>query len=82
MEVYWIWWLAAVVLVIAEMNSGTFYLLAVAVRTGAAGLSAWLGMAWALAGRDRGVDLHPERGGYPSLEAEADPAARAGKSRL
>lgn len=47
MEVYWIWWLAAVVLVIAEMNSGTFYLLAVAVGLAAAGLSAWLGMAWA-----------------------------------
>jgi membrane protein implicated in regulation of membrane protease activity len=47
MEVYWIWWLAAVVLVIAEMNSGTFYLLAVAVGLASAGLSAYLGMAWA-----------------------------------
>jgi membrane protein implicated in regulation of membrane protease activity len=47
MEVYWIWWLAAVVLVIAEMNSGTFYLLAVALGLAAAGLSAYLGMAWA-----------------------------------
>ena len=46
MEVYWIWWLAAVVLVIAEMNSGTFYLLAVAFGLAAAGLSAWLGMSW------------------------------------
>jgi len=46
MEVYWIWWLAAVVLVIAEMNSGTFYLIAVAFGLAAAGLSAWLGMAW------------------------------------
>lgn len=46
MEIYWIWWLAAVVLVIAEMNSGTFYLLAVASGLAAAGLSAWLGMSW------------------------------------
>jgi membrane protein implicated in regulation of membrane protease activity len=46
MEAYWIWWLAAVVLVIAEMNSGTFYLLAVAIGLAVAGLSAWLGMAW------------------------------------
>jgi membrane protein implicated in regulation of membrane protease activity len=46
MEVYWIWWLAAVVLVIAEMNSGTFYLLAVAFGLASAGLAAFLGMAW------------------------------------
>jgi len=46
MEVYWIWWLAAVVLVIAEINSGTFYLIAVAFGLAAAGLSAYLGMAW------------------------------------
>ena len=46
MEVYWIWWLAAVVLVIAEMNSGTFYLIAVAFGLAVAGLSAYLGVAW------------------------------------
>jgi membrane protein implicated in regulation of membrane protease activity len=46
MDVYWIWWIAAVVLVIAEINSGTFYLLAVAVGLAAAGLAAYLGMAW------------------------------------
>lgn len=46
MEAYWIWWLAAVVLVIAEMNSGTFYLLAVALGLAVAGLAAYLGMAW------------------------------------
>jgi membrane protein implicated in regulation of membrane protease activity len=46
MEVYWIWWLAAVVLVIAEMNSGTFYLIAVAFGLASAGLAAFLGMAW------------------------------------
>ncbi len=38
--------MAAVVLVIAEMNSGTFYLLALAVGLAAAGLSAYLGMVW------------------------------------
>lgn len=47
METYWVWWLAAVVLVIAEMLTGTFYLLAVAVGLAAAGLVAYLGMAWA-----------------------------------
>jgi membrane protein implicated in regulation of membrane protease activity len=46
MEAYWIWWLAAVVLVIAEMFSGTFYLLAVAVGLAVAGLAAFMGMAW------------------------------------
>lgn len=38
--------MAAVVLVIAEMNSGTFYLIAVAFGLAAAGLAAYLGMAW------------------------------------
>lgn len=46
MEAYWIWWLAAVVLVIAEMLSGTFYLIAVAFGLAAAGLSAYLGVGW------------------------------------
>ncbi len=46
MDVYWIWWLAAVVLVIAEINSGTFYLIAVAFGLAAAGLAAFLGMGW------------------------------------
>ncbi|MDH4235539.1 MAG: hypothetical protein OEV15_10455 [Gallionella sp.] len=48
MEAYWIWWLAAVVLVIAEMLSGTFYLLAVATGLAAAGLAAYLGAAWSV----------------------------------
>jgi membrane protein implicated in regulation of membrane protease activity len=46
MEAYWIWWLAAVVLVIAEMFSGTFYLLAVALGFASAGLVAFMGTAW------------------------------------
>lgn len=47
MEAQWVWWLAAVVAVIAEMFSGTFYLLAVALGLAAAGLAAFFGMAWA-----------------------------------
>ena len=46
MEAYWIWWLAALVLVIAEMLSGTFYLIAVAFGLAVAGLVAYMGMAW------------------------------------
>ena len=46
MDNYWLWWLAALALVVAEMFSGTFYLLAVACGLGAAGLAAYLGMAW------------------------------------
>jgi len=46
MEANWVWWLAAVVLVIAEMFTGTFYLLAVAVGLAAAGFAAYLGVAW------------------------------------
>jgi membrane protein implicated in regulation of membrane protease activity len=46
MELFWEWWLAAVALVILEMFSGTFYLLAVASGFIAAGLAAYLGAAW------------------------------------
>lgn len=46
MEAHWVWWFMAVVLVIAEMFSGTFYLLAVTVGLGAAGLAAYLGVGW------------------------------------
>lgn len=46
MEAYWIWWLAALALVIAEMASGTFYLIAVAFGLAVAGLVAYMGMAW------------------------------------
>jgi len=44
MESHWIWWLAAILLVIAEMFSGTFYLLALALGLAAAGLAALLGV--------------------------------------
>jgi len=46
MDAYWIWWLVAVALVIAEMSSGTFYLIAVALGLAVAGLSAYMGMGW------------------------------------
>lgn len=46
MEAYWVWWMAALVLVIAEMFSGTFYLIAVAFGLAVAGLAAYMGMAW------------------------------------
>lgn len=46
MEAYWAWWLVALVLVIAEMLTGTFYLLAVAVGLAAAGVAAYLGLGW------------------------------------
>ncbi|GAB4117102.1 MAG: hypothetical protein Fur0026_04990 [Sideroxydans sp.] len=43
METHWIWWLAALALVIAEMFSGTFYLLAVALGLMVAGFAAYFG---------------------------------------
>lgn len=46
MEAYWVWWLMAVVLVIAEMLTGTFYLLAIATGLAVAGLAAYLGVEW------------------------------------
>ncbi len=45
MESHWMWWLAAIFLVIAEMFSGTFYLLALAVGLAAAGIAAFVGVA-------------------------------------
>lgn len=46
METYWVWWLSAVALVIAETLSGTFYLLAIAIGLAAAGAAAYFGVAW------------------------------------
>ena len=46
MEAYWIWWLVALVLVIAEMSSGTFYLIAVAFGLAVAGIVAYMGVSW------------------------------------
>lgn len=46
MEAHWIWWLVAVVLVIAEMFSGTFYLITVAAGLAVAGFVAYMGVVW------------------------------------
>ncbi len=43
MSVHWIWWIAAALLIGAELLSGTFYLLAVGVAVALGGLAAWLG---------------------------------------
>lgn len=48
MDAHWLWWLFAVALVIAEMFSGTFYLLAVALGLGVAGLVAYAGAVWSV----------------------------------
>lgn len=42
---YYIWFVAAVVLVIVELNTGTFYLLMVAVGLAAGGVAALLGLS-------------------------------------
>lgn len=39
---YWYWFIAAAALLIAEMFSGTFYLLVVSIALFGAGLAAWL----------------------------------------
>jgi len=43
MSDYWIWWIAAALLVGAELLTGTYYLLAVGLALGIGGLAAWLG---------------------------------------
>jgi membrane protein implicated in regulation of membrane protease activity len=39
---YWIWWIAAALLIGAELVTGTFYLLAIGVAAGLGGAAAWL----------------------------------------
>ena len=48
MEEYTLWWLAAGAVVVAELLTGTFYLLMVAVGLAAAALAAHLGLPLAL----------------------------------
>jgi membrane protein implicated in regulation of membrane protease activity len=43
MSEYWIWWIAAALLVGAELLTGTYYLLAVGLALGIGGMAAWLG---------------------------------------
>ena len=43
MSVHWIWWIAAILLIGAELVTGTFYLLAVGIAVALGGVAAWLG---------------------------------------
>jgi membrane protein implicated in regulation of membrane protease activity len=43
MDGHWVWWIAAAILVGAELVTGTFYLLAIGVAAAAGGTTAWLG---------------------------------------
>ena len=43
MSGYWIWWIAAAVLVGAELVTGTFYLLAIGIAAAIGGVAAWFG---------------------------------------
>ena len=45
MSGYWVWWIAAAVLVGAELVTGTFYLLAIGIAAAAGGFAAWFGVA-------------------------------------
>lgn len=46
MDTYWIWWVAALALVIMEIFTGTFYMLSMALGFAVAGLCAYMGMPW------------------------------------
>lgn len=43
MSVHWMWWIAAMLLIGAELLTGTFYLLAVGIAMALGGVVAWLG---------------------------------------
>ncbi len=82
MEESTIWWLLAGGLVVAELLTGTFYLLMLAVGVGAAGIAAHLGasttaqiLTAALVGGGSVVGWHALRRKRPG-----DPSARADRS--
>jgi membrane protein implicated in regulation of membrane protease activity len=54
MTVYWLWWVAAALLIVAELLTGTFYLLVMGVAVACAGVAAVLGASltsqWLVAG--------------------------------
>ena len=82
MEESTIWWLLAGGLVVAELLTGTFYLLMLAVGVGAAGIAAHLGasttaqiLTVALVGGGSVVGWHALRRKRPG-----DPSARADRS--
>ena len=43
MNAHWVWWIAAALLIGAELVTGTFYLLAVGIAAAFGGIAAWLG---------------------------------------
>jgi membrane protein implicated in regulation of membrane protease activity len=43
MSLHWIWWIAAALLIGAELLTGTFYLLAIGIAVALGGTAAWLG---------------------------------------
>jgi membrane protein implicated in regulation of membrane protease activity len=47
MEEHWIWFIAALAMLIAELFTGTFYMLVIALALAAGGVTAWLGAAFA-----------------------------------
>jgi len=53
MDVQWTWWIAAAVLVGAELVTNTFYLLAIGIAVALGGVAAWFGvnteLQWAVA---------------------------------
>ena len=46
MAAYWIWWIIAGALVVAELVTGTFFLLALGVAFAVGGIAAWLGASF------------------------------------
>ena len=48
MNVEWMWWISAALLIGAELVTGTFYLLAVGIAMALGGAAAWLGAALAV----------------------------------
>ena len=43
MSIEWMWWIAAALLIGAELVTGTFYLIAVGIAVALGGVAAWLG---------------------------------------
>lgn len=80
MNAYWIWWALAVALMAAELATGTFYLLVIALGMAAGGVAAFLGAGltsqllvaaivaiggWAALRRRRVEHGDPRAGGQP-----------------
>ena len=45
MDGHWVWWIAAAILIGAELVTGTFYLLAIGIAAALGGVAAYLGAA-------------------------------------